>query len=669
MHGYNRICTFMLALAGSLGVALPARSAEPAPPPVVASAPDADRALRTPAGATFTAPSAWVLAGSGAASTLTAPEGDARLAVVDAGEGTLESAVAVAWQEAWPGAKVPPVKAVTPQAPRNGWQERRFVDYETSPNERRTVWAQAWRTGLRWTVSLLDASDATAEKRGTQVGLVLSSLRPPGYQRESFAGKRAHPLDAARIATLRAFVEEGMRQLDIPGVGWGLIDAGQVVHEGGLGVRELGRPEHVDADTLFIAASNTKALTTLLLAELVDEKKLRWDQPVVDAYPAFKLGDEQTTRQVLVKHLVCACTGMPRQDMEAMFEFKDASPASSMALLGTMQPTSRFGEVFQYSNTLAAAAGYVGAAIAKPGRELGQAYDEAMREKVFAPLGMRNTTFDFRRALAADHASPHSDDIDGRTVIAAMDSNYSFVPIRPAGGVWTSAHDLSRYVQMELAEGALPAGGRLVSKENLMARRAPQIVVSEDVHYGMGLFVDTHWGVTLVSHGGSLWGYKSNMYWLPEYGVGAVLLMNADSGRRFQAAFVRKLVELMFDAPDESAAILSAAKAQMDVARTAERKRLAVPADPAEAAKLAARYANPALGELGVGRNGANGLTFDFGEWKSEVASRRNDDGSLSFVTIAPSNIGFEFVVTAPSGGKRTLLLRDAQHDYPFVER
>ena len=150
-----------------------------------------------------------------------------------------------------------------------------------------------------------------------------------------------------------------MRELGVPGVGFSLIDAGKVVFEGGLGVRELGKPAKVDRDTLFIAASNTKAMTTLLLARLVDEKKLDWDQPVTQIDPGFKLGDADTTSRVLVKHLICACTGLPRQDLEWIFEFSRATPASSMALLATMQPTSKFGEVFQYSNLMAAAAGEV----------------------------------------------------------------------------------------------------------------------------------------------------------------------------------------------------------------------------------------------------------------------------------------------------------------------
>ena len=131
-------------------------------------------------------------------------------------------------------------------------------------------------------------------------------------------------------------------------------------------MRELGKPATVDADTLFIIASNTKALSTLLLAKLVDRGKFTWDTPVTSVYPEFKLGDADTTKQVLMKHLVCACTGMPRQDMEWLFEYKSATPKSALSLLGTMQPTTKFGEVFQYSNLLAAAAGFIGGHVLDP---------------------------------------------------------------------------------------------------------------------------------------------------------------------------------------------------------------------------------------------------------------------------------------------------------------
>jgi CubicO group peptidase (beta-lactamase class C family) len=457
-----------------------------------------------------------------------------------------------------------------------------------------------------------------------------------------------------------------MRQFGIPGVGLGLIDHGKAVFQGGLGVKALGKPEPVDADTLFLAASNTKAMTTLLLAELVDAHALRWDQPVTELYPAFRLGDAATTRQVLVKHLVCACTGMPRQDFEWLFNFSKATPLSSLASLGAMQPTSRFGEVFQYSNLMAAAAGYVAASELSPGQELGVAYDAAMRFRVFQPLGMTHTTFDFATALAGDVASPHGTDVDGNTVPARMDSNYSVVPLRPAGGMWTSVRDLTKYVEMELASGKLPDGTRLVSKANLVARRKGQVQAGEDTAYGMGLVVSTYYGIPVVSHGGSMFGYKSDMLFLPDHGVGALVLTNADTGGYLTGVIQRRLLEVLFDGKPEAVSQVKAWVAQRAANIAKNRQRLVIPADAAETGKLAAAYSSPALGALRVEK--LDGATlFDFGSWHSIVASRRNTDGTTSFVTIDPTVDGFNFVV-GERDGRRALIIRDAQHEYAFVE-
>src|SRR5207302_5790984 len=101
-----------------------------------------------------------------------------------------------------------------------------------------------------------------------------------------------------------------------------------------------------------------------------------------------------------------------------------------------------------------------------PKRDLGTSYDEAMQKMIFTPLGMNSTTFDMVRVLKANHASPHGDDVDGTPRLASMAFNYSIMPHRPAGGVWTSAHDLIRYVQLELARGKLPDGTQLVSERS-----------------------------------------------------------------------------------------------------------------------------------------------------------------------------------------------------------
>jgi len=657
----------LLVAALTLSLILPASGQQAAPaPPAAAETVQKDTPRATPAGTTFTVPAGWAMTTTGTLVLLNPPEPDSHVAIVDLkSEKDAAAAVAAAWASYRPGF-TRPLKIVLPQAARNGWDEQKVFQYETSPNERAVVTALARRAGDAWTVVLVDGTEPTFEKRGAPLGLVLQSLRPKGYSRESFAGKKAHTLDEKRIAILKDFVAGGMKMLDTPGVGLAFLDGGKIVWAGGLGVKELGKPDAVGADTLFIAASNTKALTTLLLAELVDEGKMRWDQPVMELFPAFRLGDDATTKQVLVKHLICACTGMPRQDMEWLFEYRNETPESAMKLLGSMQPTSRFGEVFQYSNLMAAAAGFIGGAKAVPGKELGQAFDEAMRTRVFKPLGMTNTTFDFAKALSGDVAQPHGDDVDGKVVRARMDLNYSVVPVRPAGGVWTSARDLARYVEMELAKGMLPGGKRLVSAENLLARYQPNVIVGEDVTYGMALMVDTRYGIPVVHHGGDLAGYHSDMIWLPDHGIGAVILTNADSGVIIRGPLLRRLLEVAFDGKPEADDLLKVAAAQRKAAIAKERERLVVPADPDAVAKLAPRYTNAALGELRILKNGKSTL-FDVGEWKSTVASRKNDDGTVSFITVDPTISGFEFVA-ADKDGQRRLVIRDAQHEYLFVE-
>ena len=625
----------------------------------------ADTDRETPGGATFTVPSGWTIETGKDLVVLTPPEADTHVAIADSKVTDAKGAVEGAWAAYKPESKRP-LKLVTARPAREGWDERQVFDYETSPNERATVEAIALRAGSTWSVAILDGTDPTVEKRGAPISLILSSLRPKGYKRESFAGRKAQPLDPARIVQMKEFVETSMKELGIPGASMALIDGGKVLYAGGFGVKELGNPDPVDKNTLFMAASNTKGMTTLLLAELVDQNKLRWDEPAIEAYPSFKLGDADTTRRVLIKNLICACTGLPRQDLEWLFDFKKATPESEMALLGTMQPTSKFGEVFQYSNLMATAAGYIGGHLSYPDMELGEAYDLAMQKMIFDPLEMNSTTFDYARALAGNHATPHGDDVDGKPSIASMDLNYSIVPARPAGGVWTSAADLAKYVQDELSLGKLPNGKQLVSSENLLARRAPQISTGEDATYGMGLSVSRKYGIPVVSHGGSMIGFKSNFFLLPDFGVGAVILTNSDNGGMLLGPFGRRLLEIVFDGKPEAAGDVAAQAARHKAQLAKDRERLVIPADPAQVNALAKRYTSNELGEITV-LNEDGGATFQFDGFKSKVASRKNNDGTISFISIDPGAEGFEFVVGERSG-KKVLVIRDGQHEYTFTE-
>lgn len=620
-------------------------------------------------GHSYSPPDGFAATASGPLLKLTAPEGDATLTVVDlasAQDGA--DAVAQAWKLVDPDFKRT-LRLATPRPSRNGWVDQQLFDYETSPNEKLAVQAIARRAstgdGKAWIVVLLQASEATLEKRGAPIGKFLTSLRPKGYERESFAGRTAQPLTPDKVALLKAFVADGMKQLDVPGVGLSFISDRQVVWAGGLGVRELGKPAPVDADTLFMAASNTKAMTTALLARAVDAGKLRWDQPAAEAYPAFRLADPDVTRSVLIKHLVCACTGMPRQDLEWLFADGRAPARTTFDQLSVMKPTSQFGEVFQYSNLMVGAGGFIAAAALRPGQEIGAAYDDAMQQLLFGPLGMKNTSFDYAKVLKGNHAWPHGDALDGSTRRARMDLNYTIIPARPAGAVWTSPRDFSQWVLMELNHGRGPDGRPLISEANWAERYKPQVMVGEDQSYGMGLFIDRQYGITVASHGGDMLGFHSNMIWLPEYGIGATILTNSDAGVLLRGPLLRKLLEVVFDGRPEADERLRVAISNRRAEAAKLRELLTMPVPVSAVKPLAAGYRSPELGQLRVARRGST-LRFSFDHWSSEVALRKNEDGTQSYITIDPGISGIEFV-RDDKAARPTLILRDAQHEYRFV--
>ena len=621
----------------------------------------ADTPTTTTLGNTFIAPAGWSVAVRGPATIVEAPEGDSRIVIVDVRAKDADAAVAAGWAAYQPPKW--PLKVTNDAPDKDGWSKQRNYAYQTSPNERRDVGVGVSFANDVWTVVIYDMAQAVGEKRGAQVALIFDKLLPKGYSRETFAGKKAQRLDAARIAKLTKFLEDGAKATGVPGVSLGLIQDGKVVFSGGVGVRELGGSTKVDGDTLYMIASNTKGLTTLLLAKLVDAGKITWKTPVTQLLPEFKLGNADTTQRVLVEHLICACTGLPRQDMEWLFQFKGVTPEGALATLATVQPTSRFGEMFQYSNLLAGAAGFTAGHVLYPQLEIGAAYDKAMQTEVFDPLGMKATTFDYARALSGNHSNAHAPDVDGKPARAVFELNYSIIPLRPAGAAWSSVNDMLKYVSMELANGALPDGSRYISKGPLLERREAKVPVGKDAVYGMGLMVDSTYAVPVVHHGGDMVGFHSDMLWLPEQQVGAVVLTNGDPGWLIRGHFRRKLQEVLFDGRPEADADLAANAKSFFAQIAADRKTLVVPANAQEAAKLGAHYKNAALGDLAVQRSGPKTL-FDFGEWRSEVASRRNPDGTTSFITISPGVSGFEFVVGG--GAKQTLTLRDAQHGYLF---
>ena len=147
--------------------------------------------------------------------------------------------------------------------------------------------------------------------------------------------------------------------------------------------------------------------------------------------------------------------------------------------------------------------------------------------------------------------------------------------------------------------------------------------------------------------------------------VAAVIVTNSDEGVGLLGPFQRRLLEILFDgAPEAQESVATSAK-NMRSAVLKERERLTIPSEVAEDA-LAPQDANDSLGSVEVVFK-ADQTWLDMGEWQSPVASRKNDDGTVSLVTTSPGLTGFTFVI-GMQDDTRTLTLRDAQHEYVFVE-
>lgn len=677
MRGFAVCASFLIACGGSptkrreqppVLAPVPAVSAPEvaAPAPVRERTLTADTAITTSAGAMFTAPAGFTLRETDELVTLIEPTKEASLTFVaiPGGLGRDEAARA-AWAKLDPAFALPVAQAQDAPA-RGGWHQLAQLTYVTPTEQARLVVAVMQRFRTTWYVALLDGKIAAIDRRGAQLSAALQSLRVPGLEIESFAGKKA-VLDATRLEAFSQFVESARQEAGVPGAAVAVIVGDRVVLEKGYGVRELGDPAPVTPRTRFMIGSTTKALTTLMMARLVDAKKLGWDTPITQLWPSFALGDKATTAKVTLQHTVCACTGMPRRDLEFIFEFEGISPEARIASMREMQPSTGFGETFQYSNLMVAAGGYVASLAAAPRRgklpSFDAAYAAAMQAHVFGPLGMRATTLYSNVATKGEHALPHARGLTLAYQTIPLRIEGAVEAVRPAGAAWSTVGDLARYALLELHEGTLD-GKRLVSKESLLYRRAPQVKINDDVAYGLGLFIGKERGVTVVHHGGNTLGFTADWFFLPEHGVGAVVLSNAGGANAFREAVRRRFFELAFDGKPEAQEQLTATIANSKKMMDETRALIKSPVDTDWMNRLVGRYANDDLGALELRREGA-GYVLDAGEWSCAATQETDLDKSDKLLVIGAPYAGFELVPRAEDG-KTVLVLQAGQLRYVF---
>jgi hypothetical protein len=181
----------------------------------------------------------------------------------------------------------------------------------------------------------------------------------------------------------------------------------------------------------------------------------------------------------------------------------------------------------------------------------------------------------------------------------------------------------------------------------------------------MGLWIEDVKDIRVISHGGSMFGYKSNFFFVPEAGIGGVILTNADSGWRVARAVMRRTLEMVYDGMPEAEEDLRAGIREAEVYLRGEQQDWKVPPEPSQVKRLAGSYRNAALGEILV-RAGRDEVVFQFGGWKSRMATKLNPDGTTSFISIDPGVRGFEFNAPAATGVYARLRLRDSQHTYDY---
>jgi CubicO group peptidase (beta-lactamase class C family) len=318
-------------------------------------------------------------------------------------------------------------------------------------------------------------------------------------------------------------ITSDMKALHVPGAAVGVVVDGKTVFAKGYGLRELGKQEPVDADTIFAVGSISKSFTTSAMAILADEGKLDWDKTVREYLPWFQMYDPVSTQLVTLRDLVTHRTGMARHDFLRHSTYQ--SPSELVHHVRYLEPSHTFRETFEYNNIMLAVAGFLA------GEQNGTSWETLVSQKVFLPLGMTRTTasVDDTQKLE-NYASPH--DLEGTELRKISFYNYQKFGVAPAGAINSSVNDLLKYLQMHLAEGSYQ-NKQIISTKQTKELHTPVIMVppsdKEFSDYALGWFVTDHRGATVINHSGSINGFTAMAIIIPEKKAAIIVLNNLES--------------------------------------------------------------------------------------------------------------------------------------------
>ena len=328
---------------------------------------------------------------------------------------------------------------------------------------------------------------------------------------------------------LDAYTTQAVKDWGAVGLAISVVKDGRVVFAKGYGVRELGKPDPVDTATLFAIGSTTKAMTAAAIGMLVDEGKIRWDDPVTTHIPGFQLRDAYLTREVTVRDLLTHRAGLPNADY--LWYGSDNSAAEILRRVRYVSPAYSLRSNFIYQNIMYAAAGQVVA------NASGMSWEDFVRTRIFTPLGMQRTVPLLSRAGAMGNvAAPHDRVNDTVRVI----TNASVDPVASAGSVWSSVADMAKWMQFMLDSGRV-GGRRLLQPVTFAELLEPQTMVPPGQFYPSARLTKPHWmtyalgwfqqdyqGRAVSFHTGSIDGMVAIIGLIPDERLGVYVLGNLD---------------------------------------------------------------------------------------------------------------------------------------------
>lgn len=331
------------------------------------------------------------------------------------------------------------------------------------------------------------------------------------------SGPAPEQIDAIRSVVLRA-----MEHWSVPGVAVAVVQDGDVVLAEGFGLRDVEGGLPVTPTTLFNIGSSTKAFTSTAFQMLVDEGALRWDQPIRQLLPGFRLQDPIVTELITPLDFALHRSGLPRHDL--LWLLKPQTDKAALVAAGEyLAPAADFRTTFLYNNF-----GYMllGHLIEQTG---GRSWEQFVRERILQPLGMNGTTFTMEAMRATDnYARGYATENGELTPI----SQPEFGAVAPAGAINSNAVDMAKWLMFQLNGGRV-GHEQLVSEHGMKALQTPHLVIQGEgdeqidfVSYGIGWFVDSYRGHYRVHHGGNTIGYSADVAFLPREGIGVAVLTN-----------------------------------------------------------------------------------------------------------------------------------------------